>query len=195
MKLAAGLLIANFCLLTAQPAVQVDEEAAKKVAATMTRLAVLEYFKDREFKLESEELKATAKAIDPEKNVEVEVLEITVLPNHVSIKFQIDARLGFEGTLETKEEKTDIRGEADVGQEVSVEADYYFLEGQLKVQAKITEIEFAVKIRDVTPGNIPGGKERIEKLAQEELDRQRDDLLQEMNDWLDQYLKTLEYTP
>jgi hypothetical protein len=181
----AGIAICWFACLVAYA--QNDEDEARRIAEDAIKVGVIDYLTDRDFKLDGLQIKATARAIDPKEDVKVELREFDLLPGSVKIQFKVSARFRFEGNVTLEEQTTDVRGEAKIGQLVSLEAKYMVDDRGLHVDAKATDIKFSAKITEVFPEDAGGGKEALAKTVARQLRRQKEDILREFNEWQQEY--------
>jgi hypothetical protein len=173
------------CVLCPAVARADDEDEARRTALDLTQQAAVEYLTDREFKFEGE-LEGTARAVDPEKYVKVKIKDFLFVPGRVTVTFTIDARFEFEGTLEVKDERLEASGIADIEHEVDLTADYWFENGQLRINSRVTDAKFDVDVLELEPADLPGGKESAAKAAEMALDRQKDEIIRELNEWLEE---------
>ncbi|HEY4233905.1 MAG TPA: hypothetical protein VGM76_10785 [Lacipirellulaceae bacterium] len=154
-----------------------------------TQDAAIKYYTDREFKTDGEQLKGITKAIDPEKHIAVDVTSFKSSSGHVEATFRINGRFGFAGTLTVKGKSTDVKATADIRQDVEMVVDYATVENRLSIDARVTEVKFHVNLVKTEPSDIPGGEALMAEIAEKELERQKAELIKELNDWLaEQYL-------
>jgi len=119
--------------------------------------------------------------------VKIDLREFNLLPGRVDLKVKIDARFRFEGRLMVEDNRSDVRGEANIGQIVTIEARYWTDDRGLHVDARATALKFSVKIHELVPEEAAGGKRAFAKLALKQLARQRKELLRDFNDWQAEY--------
>ena len=170
---------------------QDEEEAARKIAEAAIRVGALDYLTDREFKLEGPQIVATAQAIDPKEHLKVEIREFELLPDRVTMKFRLLARFRFEGKITVDDTVTEGRGQADIGQLISLEAKYWFDNDGLHVDARATDMKFSVKVRELVPEDLVGGAAAVGKIAAQQLRRQKDELLRQFNEWQADYQRKM----
>jgi hypothetical protein len=179
------LLVALNAWLSCSAAAQPDDEAeARRMAERMIRQDAIKFLTDREYEIESEAVAGKARAVDPERHVEVEVKELRLVPGHVTTKVAIDTRFEFEGKLTVDDEETDARATATVRPTIDIEADYRIEDNWIHVDARVTDVEFEVELLELEPDDLPGGKRVAEELIVKELKRQKDDLIREINEWV-----------
>jgi hypothetical protein len=170
---------------------QNDEEEGRKIAEAAIRIGAIDYLTDRDFKLDGPQIVATARAIDPKENVKVELKEFQLLPGRADLKVKIDALIRFDGRVTIDEKAIDVRGEANIGQLLTIEAKYWTDDRGLHVDATATEVKFSVAVRELVPEDAGGGKRAIAKIMLAQLARQRKQLLRDFNDWQAEYQRKM----
>jgi hypothetical protein len=168
-----------------------EEEQGRKIAEEGIKIGAIEYLTDREFKLDGPQLVATARAIDPKEHVKIDLQEFNLLPGRADLKVKISALFRFEGRVTVDDEKSDVRGEARIGQLITIEAKYWADEQGLHVDAKATELKFSIAVRELAPEDAAGGKRAVAKIALAQLARQREELLRDFNDWQADYQRKM----
>jgi hypothetical protein len=196
MKYAATkLLLTTICLFAFRTTYTVaqteDEDVARKIAEEAIKIAAIDYLTDREFKLDGPEITATVRAIDPKKHVKIDLREFNLLPGRVDLKVKITARIRFEGRVTVDDKTTDVRGEANIGQIVTIEARYWVDDQGWRAEAKATELKFSIAVRELWPEDAAGGKRAVGKIALAQLARQREELLRDFNDWQADYQRKM----
>ena len=166
-----------------------DDANVRQEVLVGARDAGIKYYTDREFKIDGEQLKGITQAIDPKKYVTVEITGFKFGSSHIEASFRIDGRFGFDGTLKVKDKSTDVKATADIRQDVEMVVDYENVENRLSIDARVTEAKFHVDLVKMEPSDIPGGVALVTEAAEKELERQKAELIKELNDWLaEQYL-------
>jgi hypothetical protein len=183
-SLSIILIVGGACLLAPAIAPADDVEEARRIATQMIKSDAIRFLTDREFEVEGDAIEGKARAVDPEEHVKVEIKDLLLVPGHVTVKFKLDARFEFEGKLTADDNEIDVRATATISPEIDIEADYRFEDGQLWVEARLTDAEFAAKLLELEPDDLPGGKRAAEELIVKELERKKDDLIREVNDWV-----------
>jgi hypothetical protein len=99
--LITNLALAAICFLDvcAAQAQNDDEEQGRRIAEAGIKIAAIEYFTDREFKLDGPQIVVTARAIDPKEHVKIELREFNLLPGRVDLKVKINALFRFDGRV------------------------------------------------------------------------------------------------
>jgi hypothetical protein len=197
MKYAiASLSVLAICLIGVRAAhaqAQTDDEdAGRKIAEEAIKIGAIDYLTDREFKLDGPQLVATARAIDPKEHVKIDLQEFNLLPGRADLKVKINALFRFEGRVTVDDEKSDVRGEARIGQLITIEARYWVDDQGLHVEARATELKFSIAVRELAPEDAAGGKRAVARIALAQLARQRDELLREFNDWQADYQRKMQ---
>jgi hypothetical protein len=189
----ASFILAAICLLgfRVAKAQNEDEDAARKIAEEAIKVGAVDYLTDREFKLDGEQIVATARAIDPKEHVKIELRKFELLPGRADLKVKIKALFRFDGRVTVDDTTSDVRGEANIGQLVTIEAKYWVDDQGWHAEAKATELKFSVAVRELAPDEAAGGKRAVAKIALAQLARQRDELLREFNDWQADYQRKL----
>jgi hypothetical protein len=191
----ATLAIAAICLLafgtTYAYSQNDDQEQGRKIAEEAIKIAAIDYLTDREFKLDGPHFVATARAIDPKEHVKIELREFNLLPGRADLKVKITARVRFDGRITIDEKTTDVRGEANIGQLVTIEAKYWVDDQGWRAEAKATELKFSIAVRELFPEDAAGGKQSVAKIALAQLARQREELLRDFNDWQAEYQRKM----
>jgi len=189
----AYFILAAICLLgfRAAQAQNDDQEAARKIAEEAIKIGAVDYLTDREFKIDGPQFVATARAVDPKEHVKIELREFELLPGRADLKVKIKALLRFDGRVTVDDKTSDIRGEANIGQLVTIEAKYFVDDQGLHVDAKATELKFSVAVRELAPAGAAGGRRAFAKIVLAQLARQREELLREFNDWQAAYQRNL----
>ncbi|HEX2476879.1 MAG TPA: hypothetical protein VHK01_19145, partial [Lacipirellulaceae bacterium] len=161
------LIVAAICLISlhAAHAQNEDEDAAKKIAEEAIKIAAVDYLTDREFKLDGQQIVATVRAVDPKEHVKIDLREFNLLPGRVDLKVKITARIRFEGRVTVDEKTTDVRGEANIGQLVTIEAKYWVDDQGWRAEAKATELKFSIAVRELWPEDAAGGKRAVARLT------------------------------
>ena len=118
----AGFTLGTFCLAHAQ---NDDEDAGRTIAEEAIKIGAIDYLTDREFKLDGPQLAATVRAIDPKEHVKIDLREFNLLPGRADLKVKISALFRFEGRVTVDDENSDVRGEARIGQLITIEAKYW----------------------------------------------------------------------
>jgi hypothetical protein len=185
---AAGFSLFTFCLALAQ---NDDEDAARKIAEEAIKIGAIDYLTDREFKLDGPQLVATARAIDPKEHVKIDLREFNLLPGRADLKVKINALFRFDGRVTVDDKTSDVRGEANIGQLITIEAKYWADDQGLHVDAKATELKFSIAVRELVPEDAVGGKRAFAKMTLAQLARQRDELLRDFNDWQADYQRKM----
>jgi hypothetical protein len=188
-RLSLAVVLCWLVSLTART--QTDEDQARKIAEEAIRVGAIDYLTDREFKLDGPEIVATAQVIDPKEHLKVELREFQLLPGRVDLKFRLLTRFRFEGQITGDDTTRDGRGEADIGQLITLEAKYWIDSEGLHVDARATDIKFSVKIRELTPADIAGGPAAVARIASQQLRRQKDELLRQFNEWQAEYQRKM----
>jgi hypothetical protein len=166
-----------------------DDSNVRQEVLSGTQEAAIKYYTDREFKTDGEQLKGVSNAIDPEKHIAVEITSFKSGSGHVELALRINGRFGFDGTFTAQGKKTDVKATADVRQDVAMVVDYATIENRLSIDARVTEAKFHVDLVKMEPSNVPGGAALVTEVAEKELDRQKAELIKELDDWLaEQYL-------
>lgn len=179
------LLGAAMCRIAAAE----DDSNVRQEVLVGTRDAAIKYYTDREFKIDGEQLKGITKAVDPKKYVAVEITGFKFGTSHIEASFRIDGRFGFDGTLKVKDKSTDVKATADIRQDVAMVVDYETVENRLSIDARVTEVKFHADLVKMEPSNVPGGAALVTEAAEKELERQKAELIKELNEWLaEQYL-------
>jgi hypothetical protein len=170
---------------------QNEEEQARKTAEEAVKIGAIDYLTDREFKLDGPQIAATARALNPKEHVKIELKEFELGPGSVRLKANIVALFRFEGKVTVDKEAKDVRGEANVGQLVTIEAQYWIDNTGLHVDAKATEMKFSAKVRELVPEDAAGGKAAFGKLVLKQLGRQKEAILREFNNWQQEYQRRM----
>jgi hypothetical protein len=179
------LLAAAACRMAAAE----DDSNVRQEVLSGTQDAAIKYYTDREFKIDGEQLKGVTKAIDPKKYVAVDITDFKSSSVHIEATFRINGRFGFDGTLTVNGKTTDAKTTADICQDVEMVVDYATVENRLSIDARVTEAKFHVSLVKMEPSDIPGGEALVTEAAENELERQKDKLIKELNEWLaEQYL-------
>jgi hypothetical protein len=189
----ANFIVAAICLLSLRTArAQNDEEEqGRKIAEEAIKIGAVDYLTDREFKLDGPQLVATARAIDPKEHVKIELREFNLLPGRVDLKVKINALFRFDGRVTVDDKTSDVRGEANIGQIITIEAKYWVDDRGLHVDARATELKFSVAVRELAPEDAAGGKRPFAKMTLAQLARQREEVLRDFNDWQAAYQRKL----
>jgi hypothetical protein len=120
---------------------------------------------------------------------------IRCAPQQVEVRREIVVRHGRSsiGDASHVDDKTsDVRGEANIGQIVTIEARYWADNEGLHVDARATELKFTVAVRELAPEDAAGGKRAVAKIALGQLARQREELLRDFNDWQADYQRKMQ---
>jgi hypothetical protein len=166
-----------------------DDSNLRQEALLATHDAAIKYFTGREFKTDGEQFKGVTKAIDPEKHTAVEITNFKSGSGHVELSLRINGRFGFDGTFTAQGKTTGVTATADIRQDVEMVVDYATIENRLSIDARVTEAKFHVDMVKLEPSNVLGGAALVTEAAEKELDRQKAELMKELNDWLaEQYL-------
>ena len=142
-----------------------DEDAARKIAEDAIKIGAIDYLTDREFKLDGPQIVATVRAIDPKEHVKIDLREFNLLPGRADLKVKINARIRFEGRVTVDDKTSDVRGEANIGQLITIEAKYWADDQGLHVDAKATELKFSIAVRELVPEDAAGGKRAFAKMT------------------------------
>lgn len=170
-------------LLTASRADESDVAAG--IATAIIRQASIKCLTDREFPFEEATFKGTAKAVEPGQNVEVEVVDFSYMPGRVVVVYDLMARFQFDGSVNIEKQAQPVKATADISAEISLTANYREEGGGFVIDAKIDKFDdFAVKVLELDPASLPGGKEAVAKLAEKALAEHTDVLLKDVNAWL-----------
>lgn len=170
-------------LLTASRADESDVAAG--IATAIIRQASIKCLTDREFPFEEATFKGTAKAVEPGQNVEVEVVDFSYLPGRVVVVYDLTARFHYDGSVNLQKKAHPVKANADISAEVSLTANYREEGGGFVIDAKIDKFDdFAVKVLELDPASLPGGKEAVAKLAEKALAEHTDVLIKDVNAWL-----------
>ena len=178
------LLVSSVCFVGPAAAPADDTDEARRIAEQMIRSDTIRFLTDREIEIDGDAVEGTARAVDPEEHVKVEIKELLLVPGHATVTAKIDARFEFDGKLKVDDKPIDVRATAALSSEVVFEADYRFEDGQLWVEALATDAEFAAKVLELDPDDLAGGKRAAEELIVRELERKKDDLFREINGWM-----------
>jgi hypothetical protein len=116
-----------------------------------------------------------------------------------SIRVELQSEIGVGDashssllTAKPVDDKTsDVRGEANIGQIVTIEAKYWVDDRGLHIDARATELKFSVAVRELAPEDAAGGKRAVAKMTLAQLARQREELLRDFNDWQAAYQRKL----
>lgn len=185
-RLAATLATLSIVVSTAHTAACADEsDVAAGIAKIIIRQASVKCLTDREFPFEETTFKGTAKAAEPEKNVEVEIVEFQFVPGRVVVVYDLAARFHHDGSVNIEKTEHPVTATADISAEISLTANYREEGGGFVIDAKIEKFDdFAVKVLELDPASLPGGKEAVAKLAEKALADHTDVLIRDVNDWL-----------
>ncbi|HEY3392216.1 MAG TPA: hypothetical protein VGK58_05895 [Lacipirellulaceae bacterium] len=143
----AGIIVGAICSLgvgTAQ-AQNDEEEQGRKIAEEAIKAGAVDYLTDREFKLDGPQLVASARAIDPKEHVKIELREFELLLGRADLKVKINALFRFDGRVAVDDKRIDVRGEATIGQIVTIEAKYWVDDRGLHIDARATELKFSAR--------------------------------------------------
>jgi hypothetical protein len=168
-----------------------DEDAGRKIAEEAIKVGAIDYLTDREFKLDGPQIVATARAIDPKEHVKIDLREFSLLPGRADLKVKINALFRFEGRVTVDDKSSDVRGEANIGQLITIEAKYWADDQGLHIDARATELKFSMAIRELWPEDAAGGKRAAARITLAQLARQRDELLRDFNDWQADYQRKM----
>jgi hypothetical protein len=187
------LIAVTICLLAfrAAQAQNDEEEQGRKIAEEGIKIGAIDYLTDRDFKLDGPQIVVTARAIDPKEHVKIELREFNLLPGRADLKVKINALVRFDGQMLLDNNKRDVRGEANIGQLITIEARYWVDDRGLHVEARATELKFSVAVRELWPEDAAGGKRAFARIALAQLARQREELLRDFNDWQAEYQRKM----
>jgi hypothetical protein len=161
-----------------------DEEADfKALVEQHAKPTAIRYFTDREFKLDGDQLTATVKAVDPAKYAHVEIADFQFVSGSANLTLRTTTRFALEGQLTLNRETKNVSGTASVQQDVDFAVDIDFETGSVEVRA--TDAKFKVKVLEMTPADLPGGKPFATELVETQIDRQKRDLLKDLNEWIE----------
>jgi hypothetical protein len=169
-----------------------EEEQGRKIAEEAIKIGAIDYLTDREFKLDGPQLVAKARAIDPKEHVKIDLREFHLLPGRADLSVKITARVGFEGRIRVDDKTSDVRGEANIGQLITIEAKYWVDDQGLHVDARATELKFSIAVRELAPEDVAGGKRAVARITLAQLARQREELLRDFNDWQADYQRKMQ---
>jgi hypothetical protein len=161
-----------------------DVDEARRVAAQLIKSDAIRFLTDREFEVDGDAVEGKAHAVDPQEHVKVEIKDLLLVPGHVTLTCKIETRFEFVGKLTVDDNQIDVRATAVISPEIDIEADYRFEDGRLWVEGRMTDAEFAAKVLELEPGDLPGGKRAAERLIVKELERTKDELMREVNGWI-----------
>jgi hypothetical protein len=162
-----------------------DAEVARKVAQQLLEQSTVEYLTDRELEFDDDSLSGTVEALEPEKRVRIEIIDFLFVPGRVELSYDVDCRFTFAGKVKFEETEVDVEGTADVGAKVDLIATYHDDNGELVIDAQITDMdEFDADVVELEPDDRSGGKELIEKLAGKAFDARKDELIRDVNKWI-----------
>lgn len=166
-------------------------QSEQQVAELLARKLVLDFFEDEdheEIEIEHEEgdrkIEGVISAIDPEENVEIEVEDLEATPASARGTLILKNPFKLKGKM-TRDDKeaTAISGEADLIVKMQMVAEVQDFGDEVKVQPKIKEMELEVdELRDVSPLELAGNKELIEEV----FESMKEDLQEDINDWLEE---------
>jgi hypothetical protein len=170
-------------LLTAARADESDVAAG--IATAIIRQASIKCLTDRAFPFAEATFKGTAKAVEPGQNVEVEVVDFSYIPGRVVVVYDLTARFQYDGIVNIEKKAQPVKATADISAEISLTANYREEGGGFVIVAKIDKFDdFAVKVLELDPASLPGGKEAVAKLAEKALAEHTEVLIKDVNAWL-----------
>src|SRR3990172_7652797 len=151
-----------------------DAEEARRIAESLIQQGTVEFLSDRELEFDDETLSGTVKAVEPEERVKIEITDFLFVPGRVTVTFNVESRFRFAGKVTVEETQLDVEGTADVGAQIDLVADYRDENGELFIDSRITDMdEFEVDVVELQPADLPGGKELVEKLAKQSIEKHR----------------------
>lgn len=177
-------LVLSACLLAVPTAYADDTDEARRIATQMIKADAIRFLTDRKFDVEGEVVEGKAQAVDPEEHVKVEVKNVLLVPEHVSLTAELDARFEFHGKLKADDKEVKVEATAKLRPELHIEADYHFEDGQLKAEGRVTDAKFEAEVLELSPGDIPGGKRAAKELIEKELEQTKADHIRMINDWI-----------
>lgn len=162
-----------------------ESDVAAGIATAIIRQASVKCLTDREFPFEEATFKGTAKAVEPGQNVEVEVVDFSFMPGRVVVVYDLTARFQYDGSVIIEQTARPVKATADISAEISLTANYREEGGGFVIDAKIDKFDdFAVKVLELDPASLPGGKEAVAKLAEKALVEHTEVLIKDVNAWL-----------
>jgi hypothetical protein len=186
IRITAAFTTLSLFATTLLTAARADEsDVAAGIAAVIIRQASIKCLTDREFPFEEATFKGTAKGVEPEKNVEVEVVDFQFVPGRVVVVYDLTARFQYDGSVTIEKTVHPVKATADIGAEISLTANYREAGGGFVIDAKIDKFDdFAVKVLELDPASLPGGKDAVAKLAEKALADHTEVLIKDVNAWL-----------
>jgi hypothetical protein len=174
-----------FAMLLGTAARADESDVAAGIATVIIRQASVKCLTDREFPFEEETFKGTAKAVEPNQNVEVEVVDFKYMPGRVVVVYDLTARFQYDGSVDIEKTTHPVKATADISAEISLTANYREEGGGFVIDAKIDKFDdFTVEVLELDPASLPGGKDAIAKLAEKALADHTEVLIMDVNDWL-----------
>lgn len=174
-----------FAMLLGTAARADESDVAAGIATVIIRQASVKCLTGREFPFEEETFKGTAKGVEPSQNVEVEVVDFKYMPGRVVVVYDLTARFQYDGSVDIEKTTNPVKATADISAEISLTANYREEGGGFVIDAKIDKFDdFAVKVLELDPASLPGGKEAIAKLAEKALADHTEVLIKDVNAWL-----------
>jgi len=162
-----------------------ESDVAEGIARAIIRQASVKCLADREFEFEEATFKGTAKAVEPEKHVEVEIVDFLYVPSRVVVRYDLTARFEFAGSVKVEKTEHKVRATANVSAQLDLSANYREEGGGFVIDAKIDDLDdFVVKVDGLEPDDLPGGKAALEKAAAESLAEHSEILIRDINAWL-----------
>ena len=178
------MVVAAFGVVAAQAD---DAEVARMTAQQLLQQSTIEYLTDRELEFDDDSLSGTVEAFEPEKRVRVEITDFKFVPGRIELTYDVDCRFRFAGKIKVEETEHDVKGTADVGAQVDLKATYHDDNGEVIIDAKITDMdEFDVDVVELEPDDLAGGKDLVEKIAGQAFDDHKDELMRDVNKWMEE---------
>lgn len=128
--------------------------------------------------------KGTIKAVDPSRNLKIDVKEFSFDDDTLSAEVHGRVALRLDGTLTEGDVSVNVVVEATFKPIVTAEAKLVEREGEFFVTPKAKDIQFDVEITTIEPDKINSAKKTLSSLAEAAFKNRKDQIIQRVNEEL-----------
>jgi hypothetical protein len=162
-----------------------DEGVARQIALNIVKNQAVKFLKDWKCEFNESGFEGKAQAVDPEKHAKVSIREFSLFPGYVVLSIRLEGRFSASGKMKKDDQTVAFKVEADATGTISLRADYRTENDEIVVQPRARSVEVEVKLLEIEPRDLPGGKQGLLSILEPVLRNRRDKMVKEINDWCD----------
>jgi hypothetical protein len=174
-----GLGIVLAALATGRADAQ-DDQQNRKIAAEVARPIVVKLMENWKLEIDQNGFRGEVKAIDPGKNVKVEIDELIVVGNRTSVRLTVALPLGAIGKYGAGDDAKEVKAEIDTTSKIAAQVEWFVENNRVVLRPKVASLDLDCKVREVQPAS-QETKEVAQKLCDTIVKEQKDRIVRDIN--------------